>query len=265
MIYLNEVPINVTKFSDGTSQVWKLDESTVKTHNIVRWTFAGEDEFMHLVQLKDLLHSLGLNKVSLYLDYLPYGRQDKEISNDATFALRTFNKYLNFMEWEEIVIVDPHSDVTQNYVRFVRAIYPVERVMQVAFDLKADLFCYPDAGAVKKYTGGGDVQKEIYDYPYIYGEKVRDQSTGNILSYKLTGNVEGKNILIVDDICDFGNTFILLAKKLIDGGAKEVNLFVTHGLFSGGLKRIVESGINRIFTKNGEVTQIQNNLVYKEY
>lgn len=264
MIYVNGTPVNTTLFPDNTSQVWKVKQLEIPDTNWVhvKWEFSHEGEFMQLAQLKSLLDARGF-RAALRISYLPYGRQDKEISNDATFALRTFNKYLNFMDWEEIVIVDPHSDVTQNYVRFVRAVYPVEQVMQVAFELKADLFCYPDAGAVKKYTGDGNVQKEIYDYPCTYGEKVRDQSTGNILSYKLTGNVKGKRVLIVDDICDGGATFVLLTKELLAAGATDVNLFVSHGIFSRGLRPLLDSGIKRVFTKDGEVGEHQNNITYR--
>jgi len=61
--------------------------------------------------------------------------------------------------------------------------------------------------------------------------------------------------MIVDDICDGGATFILLAKELYAAGAKEVNLFVTHGIFSKGLIPLYEAGIKRIFTQDGEASE----------
>jgi ribose-phosphate pyrophosphokinase len=256
MIYLNGSPVNTTLFPDNTSQVWRLPEVLLKETNWfhITWEFQHEGEFMQLAQLKSLIDSYG-HSATLKLKYLPYGRQDKYVANNVTFALRTFAKLLNTLQFKNVIIHDPHSSVATELIHNSSAVYPVEEVMKIAFDLKVDLFCYPDNGAVVKYTGGGDVQKEIYDYPCTYGEKVRDQLTGQITSYKLIGEVRNKNVLIVDDICDYGRTFILLAEKLKEAGAKEINLFVTHGLFSGGLKVIKDSGISRIFTAEGEATE----------
>ena len=57
-------------------------------------------------------------------------------------------------------------------------------------------------------------------------------------------------------------TFKLLAKDLLAAGAKEVNLFVTHGIFSKGLRTLRNSGINRIFTKDGEASEVQDRIIY---
>jgi ribose-phosphate pyrophosphokinase len=107
--------------------------------------------------------------------------------------------------------------------------------------------CYPDKGALIKY-------KDMYNFPYIYGNKTRDQETGHILDYQLVGDCDGQRVLIVDDICDGGMTFQLLARDLLAAGAKEVNLFVSHGIFSKGLKPLREAGIKNIYTKEGEKT-----------
>ena len=63
-------------------------------------------------------------------------------------------------------------------------------------------------------------------------------------------------MLIVDDICDGGKTFELLAEQLYSNGAEEVNLFVTHGLFTKGLRPLKNAGIKRIFTNKGEAIQM---------
>jgi ribose-phosphate pyrophosphokinase len=213
-------------FPDNTSQVWKLPENTLNTTNYanITWDFQHEGEFMHLAQLKQLLDHNGFT-TTLRLKYLPYGRQDKEISNNATFALRTFNKYIDFMNFDEIICNDPHSEVSSQYVRNFKPIYPIEQVLQIAKMTEAVHLCYPDAGALKKYAPLFETMSAIW------GEKVRDQLTGNITSYKLVGSCNNQSILIVDDICDGGMTFKLLTKELLEAGAKEVNLFVSHGIY----------------------------------
>ncbi len=249
MLLLNGQPVPVTIFPDKTSQVWKIHYLKLNQHTaIVEWKFEHEGEIMHLAQLKMLLQHLR-TRVILSLSYLPYGRQDKEVSNQSTFALTTFASIINMMAFEEVLITDPHSERALELIRCSRAFYPVKELEQIAQSLNGDIvLCYPDKGAVTKYT---KVYESLYR-PHIYGEKVRDQATGNILSYKVVGNCVGKDVLIVDDICDGGATFKLLAKDLLAAGAKSVVLFVTHGIFSKGLQTLKDSGVSRIFCQDGE-------------
>lgn len=265
MLYLNGTPLNVTRFPDGTSQVWKLPESTFESNKAhVLWDFASEAEVMHLAQLQHLLTSKNRNiQTTLNIKYLPYARQDKPVANDATFALGTFLNILNSLNFHKIIVSDPHNFDAVRVNCQLEAVYPQQLVEQVAQLMDANgaftIFCYPDKGALKKYS---EVYKNSFR-PHIYGEKVRDQSTGNILSYQLVGDCAGKNVLIVDDICDGGMTFILLAKDLLAAGAKEVNLFVTHGIFSKGLRPIKDAGIKRIFTQDGEASNYQDQIMYR--
>lgn len=252
MIMLNGQPLNVTEFPDKTSQVWKLPKEalTSKTAHI-KWSFSHEGELILLAQLEDLLRNKRKCVITLEITYLPYGRQDKDVSNDATFALHSFAFLLNALGFDSVVIHDPHSEVALKLIRNSTAVYPDTQLRTAIKDTKAELLCFPDKGACEKYG------KRWPQGSYIYGEKVREQSTGNITSYKLIGSPKGKNIMIVDDICDGGATFKLLTKDLLVAGAKEVNLFVTHGLFSKGVRPLLDSGIKRIFTEDGEAGKIQ--------
>jgi len=262
MIHLNGSPINVTIFPDKTSQVWKLPEFILKNSNwaSITWDFENEAEFMHIAQLADLLWSHNI-EYTLNLKYLPYGRQDKVIQNDSTFALKSFANLLNTLSFKEVIITDPHSEIALKLIEGSRAVYPKDDIDKAIKETGSKLVCYPDKGAVTKYT-------KIYDYSYVYGEKVRDQATGNILSYELIADTYhtdfyGKSILIIDDICDGGMTFKILAKDLLAAGAQEVNLFVTHGIFSRGLETLHESGIKHVYTKDGEVSTDNNKLTYR--
>lgn len=262
MILVNGSPISFTLFPDNTSQVWKVKQLDISGTNWVNvtWKFEHEGEFMQLAQLKMLVDKMGF-EAALNLPFLPYGRQDKEIHNNTTFALNTFAKLLNSLYFQEVIINDPHSSIALNLINNSRAKYPVEKVKK-SFELtKSELVCYPDKGALYKYN------EKVYNYPYLFGIKHRDQLTGYITGYEITSyqghSCKNKNILIIDDICDGGATFTLLASKLIKAGAREVNLFVTHGIFSKGLKVLKDSGINRIFTHDGEASEVQQQITYR--
>lgn len=253
---LNGVPVEVTRFPDGTSQIWKLPETSYNLNNaknLIEWKFTQESDFLHLAQLKDLLDTLN-DQTGLIIKYLLYGRQDKEVSNQTTFALHSFAKLLNTLNFDIVGIVDPHSEVALKLINSSYAIYPRELINTVRELTSTDIYCYPDKGAVSKYT-------KIYDMPYIYGNKVRDQLTGYITSYEVVGECKDKNVLVVDDICDGGMTFKLLAQDLLKAGAKEVNLFVSHGLFTQGIKTLKDSGINKIFCIDGECFSDKDNGV----
>lgn len=261
MILVNGSLVNTTLFPDNTSQVWKVKQLEIPDTNwvMVTWEYSHEGEFMQLAQLKMLLEARGFRS-ALKIKYLPYGRQDKNVANDTTFALHAFAELLNTLDFEEIIIVDPHSEIAIERIHNSRAQYPKEQLQIVILATTTTLACYPDKGAVSKYT---KVYEQEIGSAFIYGDKVRDQLTGNITNYKLNGNPAGRSVLIVDDICDGGMTFKILAKDLLAAGATEVNLFVTHGIFSKGLRTLHESGINRIFTQDGEASEMQNQITYR--
>lgn len=249
MIYLNDKPVLPTKFPDGTTQVWKLDESMLTKSSFgITWNFEKEEELIHIAQLKELLDTKHKNTY-LEINYLPYARQDKEVSNSSTFALRTLAKIINSLNFESVSILDPHSTVATNLINNSHAVYPVVEVEDVFDDYRYDIVCYPDKGASSKY-------ENIYlEFPFVFANKVRDQLTGEIKELKLEGDVLNKKVLIVDDICDGGATFIELTKKLKESGAKSVSLFVTYGLFTKGIKILKYNGIDKIFTYKGEVNE----------
>jgi len=245
MIKLNGSIILPTIFPDKTSQIWKVHVPNRGPAIEIEWDFESEDEFMHVAQLKHLVSSESNRPVCLYLPYLPYGRQDKMVSSNATFALRTFANLINSLEFDHVSCFDPHSDVASSSLNNFSAVYPNHEIINAAYRCGATLFCYPDFGALNKYT------RVMHEHPFIHGKKIRDQSSGVITHYDLVGDPSGQNVLIVDDICDGGATFIFLVKALLLRGATEVNLYVSHGIFSKGTDILKQAGIKNIFTKDG--------------
>ena len=95
---------------------------------------------------------------------------------------------------------------------------------QQRMDAQADLIAfYPDEGSMKRYS-------DMLNMPYAFGMKKRDWETGKILGLDIMNVdlVKGKNVLIVDDICSRGGTFLHSAKALKEAGANRIFLYVTH-------------------------------------
>lgn len=227
MIKLNGEKINVTNFPDRTSQVWKLNNKMNDAVYHVEWLFENESEFMQLAQLRQLLSCGSYKYVSLSIPFLPYGRQDKDVSNDKTFALHTFAGLINYLRFDQIITYDAHNpELTSNLFNNLVNIVPLA-IQHINVD--NPVYILPDKGA-SRYLNFIPNTFEV-----IVCDKNRNQDTGHIDSYRVNGNVCDRNVIVIDDICDGGKTFEILGQNLKEQKVKSAHLLVTHGIFSKGV------------------------------
>ena len=250
MIYLNGYRITPTIFPDKTSQVWHIPENYFLSYNEIHWEFENEGEFITLLQLVALLYSKN-TAYSLFMPYLPYGRQDKEISNETTFALHPFLTILNNSHFTKVTTIDAHNkQIFESFTGF-ESLSPKPYIVEAIKKCAPDMLVYPDNGASIRYS------RMLDHIPALVMEKIRDPETGHISKIAPVSDLYpegGRNFLIVDDICDGGMTFIMIAKLLREiGGASHVHLYTTHGIYSKGISVLKDAGIERIFNYIGEV------------
>lgn len=247
MIKLNGTPVVPTIFPDGTSQVWNLPEGPAEPDR-VEWIFEREEELIHLGQLSELVAW----RSSVWIPYLPYGRQDKPVGNKSTFALSVFGRMLATLRIRDISTFDAHSNVIRHYAPNVKIVSANPLISQLAINY--DCLIFPDEGASRRYESPIDVR---------IGHKVRDPQTGMISSYDLLGTPLPTNskVLVVDDICDGGATFLLLAKALEHLDHKP-DLYVSHGIFSKGVTELLRVYRN-IFTTDSRPTRHEGVTVYE--
>ena len=264
MISVNDVKVVPTIFPDQTSQVWKLDPVKYFHQAVtIEWDFESESELMHVLQLVTLIrHNVPDAHLILKLSYLPYARQDKDISNETTFALHTFFG-LMAMAFDHITVFDPHSThlLDQYFGESYTVIEPELEILQAMNGCEGcypDTICYPDKGASTRYPFLNAMDS-------VHMEKTRIQSTGEITGVELHGEVKDKRVLIVDDLCDGGRTFIEAAKVLYAAGALEVHLYVSHGIFSAGLWPLHQGGIMKIYTRKGFISDINQKYETTNY
>lgn len=249
--------IEPTIFPDGTSQTWKVKTITKDYRNVAKaeiiWQFENEAELIHVGQLADLLDAYNNSprplKV-LNMPFLPYGRQDKPISNNTTFAERSFSKLINAMNFDRVLSFDVHGTTTINNLQKLSANSLIQKVFE---DNNYEVYCYPDGGACERYL----------HEPSVNGLKVRNQTTGEIEDYQLVTEYQDKNghthgvsvkdkkVLIVDDLCDQGGTFVHLMELLKNNGVGEVGLYASHFIGNEDVKqKLKENGINNIYYTN---------------
>lgn len=244
MIKLGNYIVKPTIFPDKSSQVWNLPEETLKTEDTITWDFENEAELSHVLQLAKLSEYTRKDRPHLIMPFLPYGRQDKLISNNTTFARQVI-----------MDVLKPHFFTMSTYDAHSKcdgvASLPVDIAIDFALDnSKADYIVFPDKGAYnRKYP--------THDYPVLVLDKKRNQQTGEIEGLEFADiyfdNFKNKSALIIDDLCDGGRTFIEAAKLLKSENFNKVYLYTTHGIYSKGTKVIFDGGIDRIFNLKGEV------------
>lgn len=243
MIKLGDYVVTPTVFPDGTSQVWKIPEENFKS-KLITWEFENEAELSSVIQLAVLYRQINGFKADLSMPYLVYGRQDKGISNTSTFAKSAIIPILRQL-FTRISTLDAHSED-----EWVFNIAPLEQIGFCVAEANPEIICYPDKGAALRGY-------ENFYRPTINLDKARNQLTGEIIGLCIGQDdiekIKGKRVLICDDICDGGRTFIEATKLLKESGAKEVYLYTTHGIYSKGTKVLFDSGIDRVFNRKGEV------------
>lgn len=256
MIKVNGITIEQNHFPDNSLFV-KLNPCDTKIDNskimYIEWYYENDAELFTLICLKRHLEECFSNReFVLHMPYCPHARMDRVKNPEDVFTLKYFCEVINSLHFDSVFIDDPHSNVCVALLNRVCACNPkaaVERVIKSINDDSMILF-YPDAGAAKRYS-------DLIDMPFTYGEKVRNWETGRIdsLEIKNPNAVIGNAVLIVDDICSYGGTFVRAAKALREAGAAAVYLYVTHcednihkgDVFKDGL-------IDKVFTTNSIYT-----------
>lgn len=234
-----------TIFPDGTSQVWKLPKNIIDSLNLkITWYFEAERELIDLLSLRLLLFQDA--HIHLHVPFLPYARQDKNPSNESTYNLHVFAAILNLAGFNLVTSVDVHNvEETAKLINKFKNIRVSKEINKLGAEYQVIL--YPDKGAYKRYSSLMSNKNQFNC------TKERNQLTGeinNIACFDLAvGNIE--NLLIVDDICDGGMTFIKVAEMLKKRNPNiKIDLYVTHGIFSKGKQVLLDAGIENIYTTN---------------
>lgn len=165
----------------------------------------------------------------LVLPFLPGARQDRlNSSGDALFTAKSVAQLINARELPSVTVLDPHSEVMPGLLDRCRVIHAAELINPPAGKYSAVVA--PDAGSEKRATAVA-LKLEV---PLIHAWKTRSVSDGTITGFGVEpiNLPEGARVLVVDDICDGGRTFLGLADAI--GARFDLHLWVTHGIFSAG-------------------------------
>lgn len=205
----------------------------------------NSDDIMALVMTVDALRQVYMSSdIDLFVPYFPYARQDRVCNPGEAFSVKAMARIINSLNFNSVGIVDPHSAVTEAVIDRVYKWDQIVTFRNTFQSWNGITLVAPDQGAAKKTE---EFAKAVGASDVIYGSKRRELSTGKILSMEVQGDVEGKRLIVLDDICDGGRTFIELHKAILSKGSPEYcALMVTHGIFSKGVE--VLNMYDEIFT-----------------
>lgn len=239
-IYLNGKPIVIGHFSGGECSI-HLPHECVLNHNLIAAHIINSDDFLSLLFVVNAMRHIN-NKASFDLEipYFPYARQDRIIRVGEAFSLEVIANLVNDLKPNLVKIWDPHSKVVEQLVHncvIVRQEMIIKNslLFNMIQSYPLCLVC-PDDGAYSKIEALKYLlQQHDFIPEIVYATKKRDCDTGIIIETSIKDRVGPYHYLIVDDICDKGETQLNIAKSLKKQGAVSVFLYVTHGLFSKGL------------------------------
>jgi ribose-phosphate pyrophosphokinase len=208
------------------------------------------DEIIALFNILDILHDIGVEreKISVYMPYVPYGRQDRACHAGESNALRVFGRMVKaFPHFNALYVEDIHSDATYFAFRdYGISVCQMSQASCAKYLPKFDALIAPDDGASGKV---------ITHYQVSFGTPVftlsKERKDGKVIYTDYAFNTITGEVCVVDDICDGGATFLSLAEMLkrTQPEITSLNLYVTHGIFSKGTEEL-KKYYDTIFVRN---------------
>ena len=186
----------------------------------VEWLYENDAELFTLICIRKHYDK----DLTLILPYICHARQDRVKNPDDVFTLKYFCEVINSLNFSKVVVRDTHSNVA---LALLDRVYqePIDTyIYEVLKDMDQNtILFFPDEGAMKRYSN-------YFHIPYAFGMKKRNWETGKIEGLDVINKeiVKDKNVLIIDDICSRGGTFLYSARTLKEAGAKDIYLYITH-------------------------------------
>ena len=241
-------------FSGGEPHI-KIKSEVSKEEVSVSCRIQSFNDLGLLMIACDALRGAVATLEELKLLYFPGARQDRRMVKGEPLTVKVYANLINSLNFKEVTILDPHSDVTPALINNVRILNNNGFVLSSFLDIlnkvdKPIALVSPDAGANKKLKDLAVFLSDYIEVDLVKCDKTRDVKTGEITGFEIcSGITEGKVCVIVDDICDGGGTFVGLAEEIRKTNPAEQYLVVTHGIFSKGFSKL-NSYFDGIYTTN---------------
>lgn len=245
----SDIKYTISRFPDGEIQI-TLEEFSRKDNIEVHCRITNAEELFILMQVADILNRHGA-EWDLYIYYLMGMRMDRVMNFYRPFTLKVITEVIKKLGYKWCSILEPHSNRTIKLLDCDTIMY-INNEEYLKFDpddwrvYNNYLVVYPDKGAYERYSGTA--------YSVVSAEKVRNSETGQIESIKITNpelfEDNNKPLIVIDDLCDAGGTFVGLAKEIRKYTDKELNIFITHMVNRKGIENLSKAYNHVYFTNS---------------
>ncbi len=238
-------------FPDGESKFTLNEKVSGKSVFLVQSTHQPGDQ--HLFQLLLAAHHLSEEgaKVTAVVPYLAYARQDKEFLPGECVTLGVVAHLMRSVGIRRLVTVDIHS--AEGLALFSFPTYSVSAIPSLVgyakdeLGLKDPVVISPDFGGSKRT----EAFAQLYGAKFLQLSKTRDRTSGDVSMKDMALDLEGKEVVMVDDIISTGGTMKAAAEIVLRHGAKKALVVCVHGLFVGdALQKLEKAPIGPIVCTN---------------
>lgn len=230
--------VSILKFSDGEFQV--SFEETVRGSDvyIIQSTFPPSDNLFELLLLVDAAKRASANQIVAVLPYFGMARQDRKDQPRVAIGAKLVANLLSAAGVTRIITMDLHADQIQGFFEVpVDHLYASSIFLPYiqSLNLPNLSMAAPDMGGAKRANAYAKFLKS--EIVICYKQRTR----ANVVdSMTAIGEIEGRNIVLVDDLIDTGGTLTKAADMMLDRGAASVRAVITHPVLSGKAYEAIE-------------------------
>ena len=253
--------IIISKYSDGEFQP-SYEESIRGTRIfIIGSTNPSSENLMELLLMVDAAKRASARHITAVIPYFGWARQDRKDKPRVPIAAKMIARMIESAGATRVMTMDLHADQIQGFFQIpVDHLYASTIFLPYIESLGLDNLCIasPDMGGSKR----------AYAYAKALNSDVvvcyKQRKKANIISHmELIGNVEGKNVVLVDDMVDTAGTLAKAGDLIIEKGAKSVRAICTHGILSGNAyEKIEKSNLEELIVTD-TVPKIKSNSKIK--
>jgi len=224
------------QFSEGNVFVRVLENVRGRDVFIVQGSeFPVNDNFMELLFWIDAFKRASATQVTAVIPFFSYAKGDKKDEPRVSIRARVCADCIEAAGADRVLTMDLHSPQIQGFFKI-----PVDHLY--ATPVLVDYFRkkqIPDLVVASPDVGFGKQANrfaKLMNAPVVYGNKARRSHDERAEVLEVIGEVNGKNVLIVDDFTISGGTIIEMAKACKERGARDIYACVTHGIFAKGTR-----------------------------
>lgn len=229
--------MSISRFSDGEFAVSFEESVRGQSVYLVQSTVPTTDNLMELLLMIDAARRASAYKVIAVIPYFGWARQDRKDRPRVSIGAKVVANMLQGAGADRVITVDLHADQIQGFFDIpVDHLYGANTLAKYVQSLNLEnlIVASPDVGGSKRAAA---FAKKLHDQmgievPMVICYKHRAEAN-KVAEMRVLGDVEGKDVIIIDDIADTAGTLCKAAKVMKEAGANTVRAMVSHGIMSG--------------------------------